>query len=63
MNETSFKWIDELFEREKAQRMLEGIRYPRAKHSHRCRHCGEAVYCYKAQCIKPQRVERCLYCK
>ena len=36
---------------------------PRKKHSHRCRRCGSAVYCYKTQCQKPQRVDRCQYCK
>lgn len=23
----------------------------------------EAVYCYKTQCTKPQRIEECLYCR
>lgn len=36
---------------------------PRGKHSHRCMTCGEAVYCYKSQCTKPQRVEVCQWCK
>ena len=29
---------------------------PRKKHSHRCKICGEASYCYKKHCQKPQRI-------
>lgn len=36
---------------------------PRKKHSHRCRSCGYAVYCYKTRCTKPQKIERCGWCR
>lgn len=39
------------------------ITFPRKKHSHRCMCCGDAVYCYKSHCTKPQRIERCQWCK
>ncbi len=39
------------------------ITFPRKKHSHRCRKCGHAVYCYKGHCTKPQRVDECQYCR
>jgi hypothetical protein len=38
------------------------IQLPRKKHSHRCQKCGAGVYCYKSQCLKPQRVTACQYC-
>jgi hypothetical protein len=31
------------------------------RHSHRCPECGDAAYCYKRECILPQRIE-CLGC-
>lgn len=31
--------------------------FPRKKHSHRCPKCGNAVYCYRTRCQKPQRVQ------
>jgi hypothetical protein len=34
----------------------------RKKHSHRCKRCGDAVYCYKTACTKPQRIDECSYC-
>lgn len=37
--------------------------FPRKKHSHRCKNCGQGVYCYKKGCTKPQRIEFCVYCK
>lgn len=37
--------------------------FPRKKHSHRCLKCGEAVWCYKARCTKPQRVVACQWCR
>ena len=39
------------------------ITFPRKKHSHRCLSCGHAVYCYKTQCAKPQRIEACPACR
>lgn len=36
--------------------------FPRKKHSHRCKTCGQGTYCYKARCTKPQRVEQCFWC-
>lgn len=39
------------------------ITFPRKKHSHRCRKCGQAVWCYKTQCAKPQRIDECMYCR
>ena len=37
--------------------------FPRAKHSHRCKSCGEGGYCYKSQCKQPQRIEMCACCR
>ncbi|MEY2411048.1 MAG: hypothetical protein QOF48_3718 [Verrucomicrobiota bacterium] len=36
---------------------------PRKKHSHRCKRCGQGVYCYKTHCTKPQRVTTCTGCR
>ena len=48
-------------EAEKAQVPMFDL--PRKKHSHRCQRCNSAVYCYRSQCQKPQRVATCQYCK
>ena len=37
--------------------------FPRSRHSHRCKECGDAVACYKSKCTLPQRVELCGWCK
>ncbi len=39
------------------------ITLPRKKHSHRCTICRQGVYCYKTQCMKPQRIEACANCQ
>ncbi len=39
------------------------ITLPRKKHSHRCKVCGQGVYCYKTQCQQPQRIEACANCQ
>lgn len=36
--------------------------FPRGRHSHRCQTCGEAEYCYKTKCTKPQKIEVCTWC-
>jgi hypothetical protein len=36
--------------------------FPRGKHSHRCKACGEGSRCYKAQCRQPQKLDLCEYC-
>jgi hypothetical protein len=41
----------------------ETTKEPRKKHSHRCKSCGYAVYCYKSQCQEPQRVAACNICQ
>jgi hypothetical protein len=35
---------------------------PRKKHSHRCKVCGNAVYCYKKDCQKPAKIAACANC-
>jgi hypothetical protein len=46
----------------------DGLAFPvdtngkRERHSHRCKGCGYSVYCYKAKCTLPQRIERCRCC-
>jgi hypothetical protein len=37
--------------------------FPRKKHSHRCRICGQGVYCYKTHCQLPQRIDACANCQ
>jgi hypothetical protein len=41
--------------------------FPRPRHSHRCENCWEsrrqgAVYCYKQNCKRAQRIESCEVC-
>jgi hypothetical protein len=47
----------------RAALIAKGVTFPRKKHSHRCVRCGGAVYCYKADCTKPQRLDACQYCR
>lgn len=53
----------QISEQAKAELIAKGVSFPRKKHSHRCRQCGGAFYCYRAECVKPQRVETCECCR